>query len=470
MPPSSTDYLVIGSGATGLAFADTLIAETRDVTVTLVDLRGRPGGHWNDAYPFVALHQPSAFYGVNSTPLGQEAIDTQGPNQGMFELASGAEVTGYFDTVLRQKLLPTGRVHYLPMTEHLGGGQLRSVLTGESFDVKVRRRVVDARYNAPGIPALHRRKFAVAPDARVVHPTELAQLGLEPGTTPKQFAILGAGKTAMDVAGWLLGAGVSADRITWVMPRDSWLINRRTTQPSMDFFHDTIGGQAALLRACGEAQSADDLFLRLEAAGFMLRIDPDVMPSMFHYATISQGEVDVLRQVRDVVRQGHVQAIEPGGLRLAEGFRAMPPGTLYIDCTASAVEPRPIVPIFQPGLIVPQIVRAPLPTFSAAFIAHVEAMEGDDERKNELCRPVPFPDAPAAYPLTLLANMRNDGLWSKDKGLRDWLTASRLDGFRKMVMAVRPDDAEKMRVLGAIREYTPGAVANLQRLVAARGG
>ena len=26
----------------------------------------RPGGHWNDAYPFVRLHQPAAFYGVNS--------------------------------------------------------------------------------------------------------------------------------------------------------------------------------------------------------------------------------------------------------------------------------------------------------------------------------------------------------------------------------------------------------------------
>ncbi|WP_374664457.1 NAD(P)-binding protein [Ramlibacter sp.] len=470
MHPSSTDYLVIGSGATGLAFADTLIAETSDVTVTLVDLRGRPGGHWNDAYPFVTLHQPSAFYGVNSTPLGQETIDTQGPNKGMFELASGAEVVGYFDTVLRQKLLPTGRVQYLPMTEHLGGGQLRSVLTGESFSVEVRRRIVDARYLAPGIPALHRRKFETAPEARVIHPRELAQIGLAPGAAPRHFAILGAGKTAMDVASWLLGSGVPADRITWVMPRDSWLINRRTTQPGMDFFHDSIGGQAVLMKACAEAQSANDLFLRLEAAGFMLRIDPAVMPRMFHFATISQGEVDELRQIRDVVRLGHVQAVESAGVRLAEGFREMPPGTLYIDCTASAVEQRPLVPMFQPGLIVPQIVRAPLPTFSAAFVAHVEALGGDDDHKNELCRPVPFPDSPSAYPLTLLANFRNDALWSKDKALRDWLTASRLDGFRKMVASVRPDDVEKMRVLGAIREYAPAAVGNLQRLAAARAG
>ena len=54
-----TDYLVVGSGAVGLAFADTLLAET-DAYITIVDRHGKPGGHWNDAYSFVALHQPSA--------------------------------------------------------------------------------------------------------------------------------------------------------------------------------------------------------------------------------------------------------------------------------------------------------------------------------------------------------------------------------------------------------------------------
>ena len=60
-----TDYLIIGSGAAGLAFADTLIAET-GALVVIVDRHGKPGGHWNDAYAFVTLHQPCAFYGVNS--------------------------------------------------------------------------------------------------------------------------------------------------------------------------------------------------------------------------------------------------------------------------------------------------------------------------------------------------------------------------------------------------------------------
>jgi glycine/D-amino acid oxidase-like deaminating enzyme len=116
MSTIETDYLVIGAGAVGLAFADTLLAET-DATITIVDRHGKPGGHWNDAYSFVALHQPSAFYGVNSVPLGSGHKDAIGVNAGMYELASGPEVSGYFDAVMRQRLLPSGRVHYFPMSQ-----------------------------------------------------------------------------------------------------------------------------------------------------------------------------------------------------------------------------------------------------------------------------------------------------------------------------------------------------------------
>jgi cation diffusion facilitator CzcD-associated flavoprotein CzcO len=105
----NTDYLIIGAGATGLAFADTLLQELPDVHITLVDERTKPGGHWVDAYPFVALHQPSAIYGVNSLALGSGRKDTEGRNQRLYELATGAEVVGYFDRVVNERLLPSGR-------------------------------------------------------------------------------------------------------------------------------------------------------------------------------------------------------------------------------------------------------------------------------------------------------------------------------------------------------------------------
>ena len=85
------DYLVVGGGAMGLAFTDTLLSET-DATVAIVDRHHRPGGHWNDAYPFVRLHQPSAFYGVNSRRLGCDVVDGGGGNAGLYEQIGRAHV------------------------------------------------------------------------------------------------------------------------------------------------------------------------------------------------------------------------------------------------------------------------------------------------------------------------------------------------------------------------------------------
>jgi DNA polymerase IIIc chi subunit len=72
-----TDYLVVGAGAAGMAFTDALIADS-DAEVVMIDRRHAPGGHWNDAYPFVRLHQPAAYYGVNSRVLGNDTIDESG--------------------------------------------------------------------------------------------------------------------------------------------------------------------------------------------------------------------------------------------------------------------------------------------------------------------------------------------------------------------------------------------------------
>ena len=157
-----TDYLIIGSGAAGLAFADTLLAET-DAHITIVDRHGKPGGHWNDAYPFVALHQPSAFYGVNSMELGAGRKDTAGVNRGLYELASGPEISGYFDRVMKQRLLPSGRVDYRPMCDWQGDGRFVSILSGAVTEVTVRRKVVDAAYLSPRVPATHTPRFVRLP-------------------------------------------------------------------------------------------------------------------------------------------------------------------------------------------------------------------------------------------------------------------------------------------------------------------
>jgi hypothetical protein len=463
-----TDYLVIGSGAAGMAFADTLLTET-DAHITIVDRHGKPGGHWNDAYPFVTLHQPSAFYGVNSLQLGSGSKDTRGLNEGLFELASGPEISGYYDRVMNQQLLPSGRVAYHPLCNYIGDGVFESLLSGQKTQVNVRRKRVDASYYSPPVPSTHKPGFSVAAGVDLVAPNALPGLWARIAAgqpRPSRFVVLGAGKTAMDACIWLLQSGADPASVQWVVPRDSWLVNRVTTQPAPEFFMDTIGNQAEQMAALAAATSIEDLFLRLEACGMLLRVDPNRMPSMFHFATVSRAEIDVLRRIANVVRMGRVQALEAGRMVLDQGSVAVEPGALFIDCTASAVEPRAAQPVFQGDKIVLQVVRLPQPTFSAALIAYVEAHYGTDTEKNRLCGSIPFPNQMKDYPRSMMVGMWNQAQWGQDKALRSWIRESRLDGFGKLIASAPKDDADKQAVIARLREQAMAAMANLPRLVA----
>ncbi|MBC7522681.1 MAG: NAD(P)/FAD-dependent oxidoreductase [Sandarakinorhabdus sp.] len=462
-----SDYLLIGAGAMGLAFADTLLTELPEATITIVDRHGKPGGHWNDAYPFVSLHQPSSFYGVASLPLGAGRIDTHGINAGFHELASGPEVSGYFDAVMRRMLLPTGRVRYFPMSEHRGGGRIVSLISGQETQVDVARKTIDSTFLATSVPSTHTRKFAVADGVRIMPPNGLPDLWRAPADMPPRFTVLGAGKTAMDTLIWLLGAGATPEMISWTAPRASWFFNRRCVQPGSAFFEESIGGQLNMMQALATATDATDLFLRLEACGFMLRIDRASIPTMFHYAIASEAEIAILQRVGDVIRMGRVQSLAPDRMVLEHGERAVMPGTLFIDCTASAVERRPPVPVFQPGLIVPQMIRVPQPAFSAAMIAWVEANIEGEAAQNALTMAVPLPDSIEDYPRASLVNLFNQGLWGQNKALSKWIHDCRLDGFGKTVSAVRPEETARLAMLQQFRPAAMAAMANLQTMVGA---
>ena len=225
-----TDYLVVGAGAAGLAFVDALIAAS-EADVVMVDRRHQPGGHWNDAYPFVRLHGPSALYGVNSRRLGSDVIEQTGPNAGYYPRATAAEICAYYQQVLNEVLLPSGRVRFFGMSDRAGAAgnkqQFTSRLTGETTAVRVRKRVVDARYLEPSIPATHAPPFGIEPGVRVIPVNDLVGL-----TRPaSRFTILGGGKTAIDACLWLLETGVPPAAIRWIRPRDAWLLDRSYQQP-----------------------------------------------------------------------------------------------------------------------------------------------------------------------------------------------------------------------------------------------
>lgn len=387
-----TDYLVVGAGAMGMAFTDALI-DHADVHVTLVDRRHAAGGHWLDAYPFVQLHQASVFYGVASTVLGSGAVQRSGPEAGLHERARQSEIRAYYDDILHRRFIGSGRVTFLGASEYRVDGSshlVTSRVSGDTVQVDVRRRVVDATYLAPTIPATTPAPFDSADDVPIVAINELARLT----TTPSSYVIVGSGKTATDGIVWLLVNGVPPDRIVWVRPRDPWMLNRAVVQPDPVV---ALGLAADTMEAAASAESLDDLFLRLEAAGVVLRIDRDVIPTMAKTPTLATWELDLLRTIENVVRLGHIKHVSRRAIVLERGSVSLAPGSLIVHCAASGLQYPPLVPVWGPDKIRLQTIRAGFPCFCAALAGYVEATRDDDRERNRLCPPNTLPDSPARW-------------------------------------------------------------------------
>ena len=383
----NVDYLVVGAGAVGMAFADTILTES-DATIAIVDRYAKPGGHWNSAYPFVQLHQPSQFYGVSSKELSQGRLEQGTLNEGLNELATGAEVSAYFDDVMRHQFLPSGRVQFFPMCDYQGDGRFVSKVSGEVFQANAGK-IVDATFLKTKVPSTHTPNFAIDEGVRFMPLNDLPKVTDQ----PDKYVLVGGGKTGIDACRWLLGMGCPPERIQWIRPRDAWLLNRENAQPTDDFFFQVFNAQAGMMESAPEATDFDDLFRRREECGYFVRIDPNCTPEMFHGATISLRELDVLRQITDVVRLGRITHLGAQTITFEQGELPVQPNTLFVDCSARPYDDLPELPVFDGKLITPQMLRSYQPVFSAAMIAHLDLSYPDDAAKNALATPVPPPES-----------------------------------------------------------------------------
>jgi len=459
---NETDYLIVGAGATGMIFADEMLTHS-GARITIVDRRFRPGGHWNDAYPFVRLHQPSAFYGAGSRELGSRRIETAGPNAGLYQQAGAAEIMAYFEQLMHERLLPSGRVRFFPLHDYRGDWsgmhQIVSLATGEAHAVRVKSKVVDTTFYRVTTPISHVPDFEVAEDVKLIPPGDLPQY-LAPG---RKYVVIGGGKTSMDVLIWLLEQNISPGSLTWIVPRDSWLINRETVQPGEAGMVRMVEGVAHYLEAACQASSIHDLYALLERSGEILRVDPAVQPGMFHQATISHGELGLLRQVKNIIRGRHVRRIDANTMRFDTGEMPTERNSLYIDCTARGISWRPVKPVFDGSRITLQFIRDGRISLSAAAIAYLEATIGDERRKNALASPIPYEEHLISLPRAMLAELRNGEAWSKEPGMRAWARKHRLSGFTS--------GGAPSEKLGELRDkiamLRPGAVEKLEHLIAA---
>jgi hypothetical protein len=449
------DYLVVGAGAAGMAFVDSLI-HNADVHVALLDRRHSAGGHWLDAYPFVRLHQASEFYGVVSTPLGNGGRQTAGPEAGLYERASAPDIVAYYARVL-ESMVAGGKVTFHPNSEHLGGRRWVSRLTGRQFAVPDSCRVVNAHYLAPEIPAKTPAPFGAADGVGVIPVNDLVRLSEIPG----QFVIVGSGKTATDAIVWLLDNGVDPGAVCWLRPRDPWMFNRAVVQPDPVI---NLGMVADILEAACEATSPDDLFLHLEAAGVMLRIDPRVTPSMAKTPTLAHWELDRLREIENVVRLGYVRHVEKGRVVCVGGEAAIDRDALVVHCAASGLQYPPLVPVWGSETITLQC-AATGPIFGAALAGYVEATREDDAEKNRLCPPHSLPNTPADWPLTIVQGAQGSKALATEPDVKRWSHATGL--YRSRIPAERANDSDVAGAsarVEAVKEIGLARLAELGRM------
>ena len=460
---TEVDYLVVGAGTAGMAIADELLSHSQ-ATVAIVDRRHAPGGHWIDAYPFVRLHQPSAFYGVSSVPLGQGAIDRAGLNAGFHEMAGADELRAYFARVMQQSFLASGRVRYFPCSDHVGGEDGRhrfvSSLTGATHEVRVRRKLVDTTYLEGRIPAAGPPPFEVAEGVRWCPAGDVARLEDKAG----RYMVIGAGKTALDTCVWLLAQGVPPEAIAWIKPREGWWLNRRFHQPDegLPVFLD---GVALQLEAFAQARSVDDAMLRLEAAGFLLRVDRGVAPTLLHGAIVGEAELAQLRRIENVVRLGRVHRIERDRIVLDEGEVPTDAGTLHVHCAARGLAYRPTRPIFEPGRLTVQPCFWGFASFQFALLGAVEALVEGDEEKNRLCPPITYWDTGADYLRAYLALLAGERSRAAHPALAAWARQTRLNPLAGLAGPLR-DHPTAVAARERMRQHAAAAAGNLMKLVA----
>ncbi|KAK6215476.1 pyridine nucleotide-disulfide oxidoreductase [Colletotrichum tabaci] len=454
------DYLVIGAGAMGMAFVDTLLTDSQK-TVAIVDRYARPSGHWTVAYPYVRLHQPSSFYGVNSKHLGQDRIDQVGWNKGLIELASRDEVCSYYDTLMNQTFLPSGRVAYYPKHEYTGGREFRSILTGKSYQVGEGTRIVDATYMKVTVPSMRKPPYEVAEDVQLVTPNDMPRAE----RPHANYTVIGGGKTGIDACLWLLANDIDPDRITWVMPRDSFYLERGNLQPGAQFAEKRHAGMGATFASIHAASSVDELLRCLVACGHLLQLDDNVWPTMYHCATVSLAELEQLRRIKNIIRKGRILRVGRDEVLLQHGSYTPDPDSLFIDCSANGLAKLPATAVFQDDKIRLQSVRQCQQVFSAAFIAHVEATYGDDETKNKLCRPIPHPNEPADFALINLQTSLNGLYWNSHPKTASWLMQSRLDLAHHLLPPLPEDQGEAQAILEGFKSRTEAVCARLRALL-----
>jgi hypothetical protein len=238
------------------------------------------------------------------------------------------------------------------------------------------------------------------------------------------------------------------------------MLNRAVVQPNPEIF---LRMAADTMQAAEEATSLEDLFLRLEDRGVMLRIDRTVMPTMARTPTLATWELERLRTLENVVRRGHIKTVDRGKLTFAYGSIAVAEDTLVVHCAADGLRHPPLIPVWRPETITLQPIRAGFPCFGAALIGYVEATRENDYEKNRLCPPSPYGNSMAEWARMNVLGTRAAMSFSAEPDIREWSNQVALNPAR-----IPPGHAGSAGLDNArerLATHTPPGLARLAELM-----
>ena len=215
-----------------------------------------------------------------------------------------------------------------------------------------------------------------------------------------------------------------------------------------------------------QASSVDELFARLEAEGIFIRLDPDVVPTMFRGAVVSEAEVQLLRQIEDVVRMGHVRSIDRHEIVLERGRIPTDDETVHVHCAARGLVRRPLRQIFEPGRVTIQPIFWGFACYQFATLGMIEAVIDSDDEKNRVCTPIPYWEENDDYLSSFLATLVGNRLRAANPIIASWSQTSRLNPVAGV--AGYRSDPRVVEASERIKRFSAAAVANLQKLLSER--
>lgn len=315
----SCDYLIIGAGAASIAFIDTLLTELPSTKIVLIDKHDAPGGHWNDAYDFVRLHQPSLLYGASSKQMEGNWLKCMLTRRTLpwNHRATKAEILSYYKELVGN-WVAKGQVQFFSNCKYsFEQGADESIhdfsdLDGNTnYSVKVECKLVNGVLGECKVPSQYPVDFPVEEGVKILTPNELFishndsrngkawQTAIMP-SPQKKYVVLGCGKTAMDTVVFLQSKmDVHPDNIVWVIPNDVWMLNRVGSGGPWSY-------PQALLKCGGDKEKACNY---LEKKGVFSRLDSNVQPTRFRFPVIGKDELHWMRKVKHTVRRGRVSSI-----------------------------------------------------------------------------------------------------------------------------------------------------------------